>query len=410
MSFGTPSPQLATPGSEPGRTPPPAGGDDGPATSATSPTIRSRWRAMRWAVLLGLLFVLIAVGSVLFGPEQGEPRPLDPADTSLSGSKALAELLRADGVTVDRVDSVEAAAAKGPGRVLLITSTLFFDDHDLAEIQGDRVVVGSRYLDLDQLAPGVERVPEAVRQRSREPECALPAARAAGSAFIGGASFTAPAGATGCYPAGDGWTLVSYPNAGGTTTVIGSAEFMTNQRLTEDGNAALALNLLSTGKPVTWLVPPDDPPVGQLPGEAGRSVYDLMPAGIPWAVLMACLTVVLVAFWRGRRLGPVVVEKLPVVVRAAETVEGRGRLYRARRARARAADSLRAGAIDRLTPRLGLSSGADRHEVVAALAVRTGQDPQQVGGALYGPPPADDGGLVALAGYLDFIERKVSEL
>jgi hypothetical protein len=379
------------------------------SASSTAPTVRARWRGMRWIVLLGLVVVLVAVGTVLFGPDQGESRPLDPADTSLKGSKALAELLRGQGVQVDRVDSVEEAAAKGPGRLLLITSTLYFNDHDLAEIQGDRVLVHS-FGSLDALAPGVETEPDPARQRSREPECALPAATAAGSVFIGGAAFTGPSGSVGCYPAGDGWTLLSYPNAGGTTTVLGSADFMSNQRLSEDGNAALALNLLSTGKPVTWLVRPDEPPVGQLPGEAGRSVYDLMPAGIPWAVLMAGLTVVLVAFWRGRRLGPVVVEKLPVVVRAAETVEGRGQLYRARRARARAADSLRAGTIDRLTPRLGLYSGADRHQIVAALAVRTGEDQQRVGGALYGPPPIDDNGLVALAGYLDFIERKVSEL
>ncbi|NUT39882.1 MAG: DUF4350 domain-containing protein, partial [Thermoactinospora sp.] len=111
-----------------------------------------------------------------------------------------------------------------------------------------------------------------------------------------------------------------------------------------------------------------------------------------------------------RRLGPVVAEKLPVIVRAAETVEGRGRLYRARRARQRAAESLRAGTIDRLTPRLGLASGAGTHELVAALAGRVREDPQMVGAALYGPPPTDDAGLVALAGYLDSIERQVSEL
>ncbi len=415
MSFSAPTGDSLPSGSPT----PTKGGSSAPFTgespavptggSTTEPTVRARWRGARWVVLLGLIVVLVAIGSVLIRPGQGESRPLDPADTSLRGSKALAELLKAQGVTVDRVDSVQEAAAKGPGRLLLITSTRYFNDHDLAEIQGDRVLIHSLG-SLDVLAPGVEALPDPVRQRSREPECALPAATAAGSVFIGEAAFTGPAGSTGCYPAGDGWTLISYPNAGGTTTVLGSAAFMTNQRLAEDGNAALALNLLSTGKPVTWLVPPDDPPVGQLPGEAGRSVYELMPPQIPWAVAMACLTVVLVAFWRGRRLGPVVVEKLPVVVRAAETVEGRGQLYRARRARARAADALRAGTIDRLTPRLGLYSGADPREIVAALAVRTGEDPQQVGGALYGPPPADDGGLVALAGYLDFIERKVSEL
>lgn len=195
------------------------------------------------------------------------------------------------------------------------------------------------------------------------------------------------------------------------TTVVGDGGFMTNQRLAEDGNAALALNLIGTGRPVTWLVrPATPPPIAELPGERGKSMEDLMPESIRWTVYMSLIALIVTAFWRGRRLGPVVTEKLPVVVRAAETVEGRGRLYRARRARQRAAESLREGTIDRLTPRLGLGSGAGPNEVVAALAARTGQDAHQVGAALYGPPPADDAGLVGLAGYLDFIERQVSEL
>ena len=380
-----------------------------PAGSApTTPTLGTRWRAGRWAALIAAIIVLVAIGSVLLGPEQREARRLDPGDTSLSGSKALAELLRERGITVDRVDSVAAAAAKGAGRLLLITTTAPFNAHELAQIPGDRVVIGG-FANLGELAPGVEPLSGRVHQRSREPECALPAARAAGSAFRGPMAFSVPRGATGCYPAGEGWTLVSVPTANGTTTIVGSGEFLTNLRLAEDGNAALALNLIGTGKPVTWLMPPEIPQAGTLPGESGRSSSDLIPAGVPWAVLMACLSIVLVALWRGRRLGPVVVERLPVVVRAAETVEGRGRLYRARRARGRAADSLRAGAVDRLTPRLGLASGADRREVVAAVAVRTGQDSRQVGGALYGPPPVDDAELVALAGYLDYIERTVRE-
>lgn len=380
---------------------------------STAPTVRSTWRASRMIVLLGALIVLAAVLTVLLKPDSRPARHLDPADSSLSGSMALAELLRDRGVTVDRVDSSGAAAAKANGaapgdRLLLITDATYANARELAAIQGDRVIVGNVF-DLDELAPGVRPVRGSARERSREPECSLPGARAAGSAFIGGSAFTGPSGAIGCYPAGDGSTLVSYPNAGGTTTVLGSGEFMTNQRLAEDGNAALAINLLGSAKAVTWLVAPETPPVGELPGEAGQSIYELMPAGIPWAVLMSVITVLLVAFWRGRRLGPVVTEQLPVVVRAAETVEGRGRLYRARRARGRAADSLRAGTIDRLTPRLGLGSGSGRHELVAAIAARTGQDPQEIGGALYGPPPADDAGLVGLARYLDVIERTVSE-
>ncbi|MDF2710127.1 MAG: hypothetical protein K0R62_5779 [Nonomuraea muscovyensis] len=376
-----------------------------------SPTARSIWRSVRVAVLLGVLIVATAVAGVLLGSGERASRPLDPDDTSLAGAKALAQLLHARGVTVDRVDSVEdarAAAGQG-GRLLLITDATAFDEVRLAAIPGDRLIVGDVY-GLDDLAPGVRPLSGTPRERSREPGCPLRAATAAGSAFMGSAAFTAPAGATGCYPAGEGWTLVSYPNAGGTTTVVGSGSFLTNQRLDEDGNAALALNLIGSAEAVTWLVEPETPPTGDLAGTEGASVYDLMPESVPWAVGMAAVTVLVVALWRGRRLGPVVTERLPVVVRAAETVEGRGRLYRARRARARAAESLRAAAVDRLVPRLGLGSGAARHEVVAALAVRTGLDAQQVDAALYGPAPADDAGLVALARYLDSVERTIGEL
>ncbi|RVX47471.1 uncharacterized protein DUF4350 [Nonomuraea polychroma] len=379
----------------------------------TSPTARSAWTASRMIVLLGAILILVAVVGVLITPSQGPSRPLDPADTSPAGSKALAELLRSRGVQVDRVDSVQAAsdmAARGGNRLLLVTDTTYFDEGSLSRIPGDRLVVGDVF-GLETLAPGVRTRPEGARPRSREPECQLPAARLAGSAYMGGVVFDAPTGGTGCYPAsGGGHTLVSYPNAGGVTTVVGDGSFMTNLRLAEDGNAALALNLIGTGRPVTWLIRPQLPPVTELPGERGQSMYDLMPDNIRWTIYMAIIAVAVTALWRGRRLGPVVAERLPVIVRAAETVEGRGRLYRARRARQRAADALRAGTIDRLTPRLGLAWGAGPQEVVAALAARTGQDSHQVGAALYGPPPADDAALVALAGYLDFIERQVSEL
>ncbi|GAA4969652.1 hypothetical protein HD597_008807 [Nonomuraea thailandensis] len=377
----------------------------------TSPTARSTWRAGRMIALLGGLVVLIAVLGVLLGPERAPARYLDPDDTSLSGSRALAELLRDRGVTVDRVDSVEAAAAKAAtgDRLLLITDTMYVEEFSLARVPGDRLIVGDLF-GLPALAPGVRVEAAGARPRSREPECGLPAATAAGSAYLGGAVLRGPSGATACYPAGDGHTLVSFPYASGVITVVGDGGFMTNRRLAEDGNAALALNLIGTGRPVTWLVPPETPPALDLPGERGQSMYDLMPAGIRWAVYMSIIAVAVAAFWRGRRLGPVVTEKLPVVVRAAETVEGRGRLYRARRARERAADALRAGTIDRLTPRLGLASGAGRPEIVSAIAARTGHDAQQVAAALYGPPPADDAGLVGLAAYLDFMERQISEL
>jgi hypothetical protein len=118
--------------------------------------------------------------------------------------------------------------------------------------------------------------------------------------------------------------------------------------------------------------------------------------------------VLLVALWKGRRPGPLVAEELPVVVRASETVEGRGRLYRSRRARDRAAAALRTATVQRLLPRLGLGPGAPAPAVVATVAQRCGADAGFVSYHLFGPPPATDHDLLQLARALDDIERQVT--
>jgi hypothetical protein len=104
-----------------------------------------------------------------------------------------------------------------------------------------------------------------------------------------------------------------------------------------------------------------------------------------------------------------VVEPLPVVVRAAEAVEGRSRLYQRAQARDRAAEALRSGALARMVPRLSIDSfrGAEPspEAVVAAVASRSGRSDAGVRTVLFGPPPTDDAGLVALADSLDSIVR-----
>ncbi|GAA2893456.1 DUF4350 domain-containing protein [Streptosporangium fragile] len=378
----------------------------GTGSTSASPTARGLWRDGRGILVVAFLVVIGAVTGVLLSGSGGTGRPLDPADSSLSGGKALAELLRARGVRVVRVTSAAEAESAGTG-TLLIGDTSFLTAEDaarLAALPADLLLVGVR-AHLDVLAPGAVPRQEQARTRSREPRCALPAAARAGSAYLGGTTFTSSASATGCYPSDGAPTLVSYPDGERTVTVTGDGGFMSNQRLAEDGNAALAMNLAGAKPVLVWLTAPESPP--RTGGEA--SFYDLIPGGVKWAVVQVMLAVLLLALWRGRRLGPVVAERLPVVVRAAETVEGRARLYRARRTRDRAAAALRAGFTDRVTPRLGLPSAAGPEATVNAIADRTGQPATSVGAALYGPPPADEAGLVALAAYMDMVERQVRE-
>jgi hypothetical protein len=141
---------------------------------------------------------------------------------------------------------------------------------------------------------------------------------------------------------------------------------------------------------------------------SGASLSDLIPDNVVWVVCQLWLVVLLVALWRGRRPGPLVAEQLPVVVRASETVEGRGRLYRSRRARDRAAEALRTATLRRLLPRLGLGPQAPAQAVVATVAQRSGTDAGFVSYHLFGPPPATDNDLLQLARALDDIERQVA--
>ncbi|GII33149.1 DUF4350 domain-containing protein [Planotetraspora mira] len=392
---------------------------------SVSPTARSIWKRGRAIVLVAAIVVVAAVVPVLLpSGSTGGGSALDPGDSSLAGSKALAQVLGAHGVSVQRVDDVATAlAGLGTDGQILITEATDLTASEagrIAAAPADRLIVGQvPYLDV--LAPGLISEVGGTSSRSRPPSCGLREANAAGSAYMGGTSFTGPPGSTGCYPSDGKPTLVRYTAGGRTVTVVGDGQFMTNLRLAEDGNAALAVNLAGTKSRLIWLVPPAEPDqISQSSGPDGsdgsdgagsepKSLGELIPSGVGWAVVELVFALGVVALWRGRRLGPVVAERLPVVVRAAETVEGRGRLYRARRARDRAALALRAATIDRITPRLGLPRTATPDEIVTAVSARTGEDPEQVRPALFGGAPADDAGLVALAGYLDTLERQVQD-
>ena len=156
---------------------------------------------------------------------------------------------------------------------------------------------------------------------------------------------------------------------------------------------------------LVWLVP--DPFDTSLADDGSTTPGLSLPPWFGVVALQALVVLLVVVLWRGRRLGPLVTEDLPVIVRAAETTRGRGRLYRRAGARGHAAAGLRASAADRLAHRLGLPRSADAPTVVDAVARATGRPGDQVAQLLYGPPPADDAALLELARHLDRIESEV---
>lgn len=377
-----------------------------PAGSSTDPSPGEVWRAARGPVAV-LLVVLLAGVLLALAGGTGSSRRLDPASAKPGGARALAQLLRGQGVRVDLVTTTDRmAATTRPGDTLLVVDPDLLADAQVARVRASGAdVVLLTPTAPERYVPGVAatRTPPGVRPAG----CALPAARRAGAADTGLLGFatgrSALAGAAGCYRRAGLPSLVRGEVGGRTVTLLGSTEGLSNAGLADEGNAALALGLLGANPRLVWYLPS----IGDLPRSGRTSFYALVPDGVWWGLGQLGVAVLLLALWRARRLGAVVAEPLPVVVRAAEAVEGRARLYRRTGARAQAADALRAAARARLVPALGLPRAADPTTVVAAVAARSRRPAAGVGALLYGAPPADDAALVRLADDLDTLQREV---
>ena len=418
---GTPAGPGPAPAPEhPAPTPAPGPADATPQDAtpapgtAVSPTARHLWRRSRGPLAAAAVLLLTGLLIALF--TAGDTGTLSPRSATPTGSRALAELLGRHGVHTTLVGTAaEAAQATGPDTTLLVAHPEALTPQArrrlaAAAARGGRtVLVAPGQQTLDAFTPGVTAATPAPAEE-RAPDCALDAARRAGTARLGGHRYaTAPEPAAACYPADGLPTLLVLPTGTGNrpgtadTVLLGTPELLYNDHLDEQGNAALALQLLGAHPELVWYLPSAE---DAATAEEQRSLFDLLAPGWRWATLQLGVALLLAALWRARRLGPVLTEPLPVLVRAGETTEGRARLYHRTGARDRAAAALRAATCARLAPLLGLPTAApDPQALSAAVATHTGRPAPEVHTLLFGPPPQDDRALVRLADALDDLER-----
>jgi hypothetical protein len=448
--------------------PPPPRGPAGPA----APRPRRRWRPKSWRFLravvpFAVVFVVFVVTGVAWVANHADPNDpdwLEPASAAGVGSRQLAADLTGGGSHLRRYGNTPAAVeyARQGSVTLMVTAPDEIYDGYLAAVADlpttDRVVLvepsagtleslglsvtptGSRWT-TGAFPPGPCRLPEAGAGTAAvvETRYASTGDPAVTSCYDGGLVRVAPGSA------GDG--------AGPEFIVVGAGDVFRNDRQREHRNAALATALLGSHPALAWLAlhrPEPAPPVhhgnasgqpfsdgggsrgsgptpspgtanggssgsgsGSTSGSSGSPPNPLWSAFPPWAWALAVqllLAAVGLALWRARRLAVPVAEPLPVVVRSAETVSGRGRLYHRAGARQAALDALRAGALARMQPALRsqLAPDAPPEQVVAAVAERSGWTPEQVTAVLYTAAPTDDAGLAAAVDALDALTRAVA--
>jgi CheY-like chemotaxis protein len=365
-------------------------------------------RSLFWIAIV--VVALITIGFTLSVTRVlAEQNPLSASSPSPDGAQAIARVLADHGVTVTEANSlVEAKSAVTDAAA---TTIFFYDyssiltEHQLPELAGlasNIVLVDPDFAALDALAPEVNQAGPVDGTLSAD--CDLTAVQKAGSVSGVGSGYRSSVGTT-CLGSGDAvYSLIQLGEPGSLVTVLGTTEALDNEHVADFGNAALALNLLGATENLVWYLPT----AADYAEGANVTLADLTPEWVTPIGILAILVAIAAALWKGRRLGALVVENLPVTVRASETMEGRARLYATASARTHALDSLRIGTLQRVGAMLGLPRVATVEEVVVATSEVLGIDARHVRLLLLDAQPRTDHELIQLSDDLLKIERDVA--
>ncbi len=380
-------------------------------TEVITPRLRTTLRrALFWGIA-GLVVILVGVVSLAAAGSAGQGQPLDPTNAGPAGTMAVAEVLRQQGVDVevttsldDTRDAIESRAAT---TLFIYDVGLYLTDEQLVRAVGlaDTVILADPTFDeLKAVAP--ELAQAGIVEEDFQADCSIGAVERAGTVTGGGSGFRVvdpDADALTCLGSGDDvYSLIEIDSNGTQLRVLGATAALTNESIIVEGNAAFALGLLGENDKLVWYLPSFDDL------ESDATIDELTPAWVVPVMLLLGLTFVVAAIWRGRRLGPLVIENLPVTVKSSETMLGRARLYEKSSSRLRALDALRVGTIQRLAAACGLPRRATVDEVIAAVAALTGGQVHDIHLLLVEANPHTDRDLIAYSDALLTLERDVA--
>jgi hypothetical protein len=366
----------------------------------TTPRVRTTARRIAFwvGVLVFILILTLVVLAIRGSGSVGDP--LSATNSAPAGAKGLVQVLRQDGVTVKTPRTLDAAAnaVTSPANT---TVALYDPNGYLTREQLDRVnllatrivLIEPSFTALKAIAPEVANAGIAITPLSAD--CDYGPAKKAGTVDTGSVTNSSAyrvvadaANATTCFGEDDAYSLVRITRGADTITVLGLPDALSNGSIVKSGNAALALGVFGETDTLVWYLPSADD-LAVDPSAPAIQFPDWVNPAIALLVLVALAG----AFWRGRRFGPLVIERMPVVVRSSETMEGRARLYQRASSRTHALDALRLGTTT---------------EIVDAASAVTGRHATEVRGILVDEIPRTDSQLLRLSDALIALERDVA--
>lgn len=371
--------------------------------------------ARRLAVWALVVLLVALTAALLNGMRTSNQLPFDPDNPEDGGMQALARVLDQQGVDVTVVRSLPRlldTPVASDTTVLVAGTALLGEDageqlSTYAAQAGLLVVLTPETNTQDALGLPVEGR-AASQVGAAAPGCEATVLRWRDGDEVSKANRLVrvtggPDAAEPCFPPTPGY------NAGGAragfvveipaseerpdTVVAGIASSLTNEHIAQDANAAAGLRLLGAHPRLIWYIPS----VADAGETAPQSLVDVLPDAFLPSVVVLVAALLATMLWRGRRLGPVVTEPLPAVIRSVETTRSRSRMYRRAQDRERALAALQLAARRRLAARLGLAAHTPPHQVVRSLAEVTGRHTDELHRLLVDPTAPDDETLVRIA-------------
>lgn len=380
-------------------------------TVSTPPVRTSLRRTAFWSVGAVAAVLVAVVLLVVRGAAVPDATFLSATSAAPGGAMAVTEVLQDRGVRVEVVGTLEAARAalrSGDATLLFHDANGFLEPEllpGLSRLARHTVVVEPGFAQLREVAPAVGAAGAVDGELTAD--CEVTAVMRAGTVLGDGSGYRLTGDADraqSCLDSGDDiHSLIRLTADGRDVTVLGASAALSNERVAELGNAALALGLLGENAALVWY----QPTPADLPGGDDATIADLTPAWLSAVLALIFLVVIAAGVWRGRRMGPLIVEHLPVTVPSNETMDGRARLYQKASARLRALDALRVGTIRRLSTACGLPRTASVAEVAAVTASISGYPLQEVRRLLLEAEPATDRELIGMSDELLTLEKTV---
>lgn len=375
--------------------------------AVVTPTARERFSASRPMLLLVAITLIALLGAAFLSQMGYNDAPVGIRNKQGDGARALAQVLGDHGISVREVTATQAAEVGDDTTLVVIFPSRMKDSVAKAIETRTNVVYIGLEDDYDSSAPYLGGL--RAQRNWRDPR--VVAAGCQSEAATRARSLTSSAYViTG---SGDGWELcfseggayygyAEKSEAGRFRAIIPDSLRLRNRAITEEGNAALAINAIGRTPKVAWYSPTKSDSLG-----AGKEVDTEAPYLAP-AFLLSIGACLIAAFARGKRLGPLTPENLPIEVPASETIIGKARLMRSQRAYEHAATALRSASASRIASALGIAHTADRETLTRAIEQR-GLFTSRSSALLWGPPPASEKELVRLAHDLDALEKEIRQ-